>query len=490
MIDRDDEPSGTPGTPQPPTLDHMRPPSPEGEGGSEQDDFLIQPPTVSLPKGGGAIQSIGEKFQANPVTGTGSLSVPVALSPGRQGFGPSLALSYDSGAGNGPFGHGWNVGISSVRRKTDKGLPRYHDAAAAGQPDSDVFVLAGAEDLVPMRDDQGNLEPTRPEGEYTVQRYRPRVEGGFSRIERWRKADGDVHWRTRSPDNVLRIYGQDPTARVADPDNPSRVFEWLLEEVQDEVGNLVRYTYKAEDRDGITASPAEFNRTQPGNQCTYVYPKEIRYGNRVANPTVDGDWAFQVVFDYGEHTASVPTPTEDQDWPARADPYSSFRAGFDVRCYRLCRRILMFHRFSALSSGAAVLVRSTEMAYDEKPHLTKLTSVTHRGWRLDTTTSQVTSLALPAVQFTYLEAEIGETVQFVQGLDDIPGRFDTGSWQWIDLDGEGLTGLLTERAGAWYYKRNEGQGTLGAVQRLGQRPSLGLGGAQLLDLGGTASSIW
>jgi hypothetical protein len=28
-----------------------------------------------LPKGGGAIRGIGEKFSANPVTGTGSVSV-------------------------------------------------------------------------------------------------------------------------------------------------------------------------------------------------------------------------------------------------------------------------------------------------------------------------------------------------------------------------------------------------------------------------------
>ena len=38
-------------------------------------------PTLSLPKGGGAIRGIGEKFAANPVTGTGSMSVPIATSP-------------------------------------------------------------------------------------------------------------------------------------------------------------------------------------------------------------------------------------------------------------------------------------------------------------------------------------------------------------------------------------------------------------------------
>jgi hypothetical protein len=70
--------------------------------------FGVSAPSITLPKGGGAISGIGEKFAANPVTGTGSMTVPVFTSPGRSGFGPQLSLSYDSGAGSGPFGFGWN----------------------------------------------------------------------------------------------------------------------------------------------------------------------------------------------------------------------------------------------------------------------------------------------------------------------------------------------------------------------------------------------
>ena len=105
-------------------------------------------PAISLPKGGGAIRGMGEKFAANPVTGTGSLSVPIYTSPGRSGFGPQLSLSYDSGAGNGPFGWGWSLSVPSITRKTDKGLPQYLD-----DDESDVFLLSGAEDLVPVLDD-------------------------------------------------------------------------------------------------------------------------------------------------------------------------------------------------------------------------------------------------------------------------------------------------------------------------------------------------
>src|SRR5262249_55616216 len=97
--------------------------APDGQGKSA----LATPPAICLPRGGGAIRGLGEKFGANPVTGTGSMSVPIATSPGRSGFGPQLALTYDSGAGNGPFGLGWTLSLPAVARKTDKGLPRYLD---------------------------------------------------------------------------------------------------------------------------------------------------------------------------------------------------------------------------------------------------------------------------------------------------------------------------------------------------------------------------
>src|ERR1022692_3658893 len=143
-------------------------------------------PHLALPKGGGAIRGIGEKFGANPVTGTGSVTVPIYTSPGRSGFGPQLSLSYDSGSGNGPFGFGWSVGFAAVARKTDKGLPQYQDAQ-----ESDVFILSGVEDLVPSLIEAAGqwtreVTPSRSVygKQYAIHRYRPRVDGLFARIER------------------------------------------------------------------------------------------------------------------------------------------------------------------------------------------------------------------------------------------------------------------------------------------------------------------
>src|SRR5258706_2062051 len=102
-------------------------------------------PSIALPKGGGAIRGVGEKFSANPVTGAGAMSVPIATSPGRSGFGPQLSLSYDSGAGNGPVGFRWSLSPPEITRQADNGLPLYEY-----EVESTGFHLAAAVARVPL----------------------------------------------------------------------------------------------------------------------------------------------------------------------------------------------------------------------------------------------------------------------------------------------------------------------------------------------------
>jgi len=443
---------------------------------------------VSLPKGGGAIKAIGEKFAANPVTGTGTLSVPIAVTPGRAGFQPDLALAYDSGAGNGPFGLGWAVGIPSVRRKTDKGLPLYRDGRRGGPEDSDVFVLSDAEDLVPLRNDQGHeasLSDVEEDGiTYRRRRYRPRIEGAFARIERWTNtADGMAHWRTTSADNVRRVYGLSAACRIADPTDASRVFEWLLEEARDERGNLIRYEYKEEDRASAPNTVYEETRTRANQQPTNRYPKRIYYGNKVAEPTQDTDWSFQVVFDYGEHNTAEPTQTEEQTWSTREDPFSNYRSGFEIRCYRLCCRVLMFHQFADLNGGTWTVVRSTDLDHTPSPVATKLSSVTQRGWMLEDTTW--TTEELPPLEFEYSEAEIEHRTRVLREQGGPTIGIDPQKTHWIDLNGEGLPGLLTRyNEIAWYYRRSEGNGEMGRRRRCNSRPLPPHVNHQFMDLEG------
>ena len=46
---------------------------------------LVEIPSITLPKGGGAIKGIDEKFSVNAVNGTANFSIPLPLSPGSVG---------------------------------------------------------------------------------------------------------------------------------------------------------------------------------------------------------------------------------------------------------------------------------------------------------------------------------------------------------------------------------------------------------------------
>lgn len=144
---------------------------------------------ISLPKGGGAIQGIGETFQANEFTGTASLSIPIKTSSCR-GFEPTLSVDYSSGSGNGSFGLGFNLSIPNIARKTSKGLPKYDR--------SDTFLIFNGDDLVPFP--EGSREEIADNINYTVTSYRPRTEGLFAQIEHWIAENGDSFFR-------VSIYG-------------------------------------------------------------------------------------------------------------------------------------------------------------------------------------------------------------------------------------------------------------------------------------------
>ncbi|MBI1852860.1 MAG: toxin, partial [Planctomycetes bacterium] len=537
-------------------------------------------PQISLPKGGGAIRGIGEKFAANPVTGTGSTTVPIATSPGRSGFGPQLSLSYDSGAGNGPFGFGWSLSLPSITRQTDKGLPQYLDLV-----DSDECILSGAENLVPVyrqdpegtwvaghsgyrrdpdgfwvRDAAGSLVIHEDELDgYRVRRYRPRVEGLFARIERWMNAaTGEIHWRSITRDNVTTVYGKDNTSRIFDPADPSpatptRVFSWLICESYDDKGNAIAYEYAAENDDNVDRGQAnERNRVRTANR----YLKRIKYGNREPNRDVatwqaidpaslpNDTWLFEVVFDYGEahydeidldpampeseqhrfvEASALPDSRWDargRGWAVRPDPFSSHRAGFEVRTYRRCHRVLMFHHIPDLPTGERGydgLVRSTEFDYFDLDYTQPLTieaelahqgstrfasfirRVTQSGYARDDTHAVVErngiryatylKKSLPPLEFEYSKAAIQDQVLELdaESLENLPAGLDGSTYQWVDLDGEGVSGILTEQAGAWFYKPNLGDGRFGPLQTVAAKPSLAAlssGRQQLLDLAG------
>ena len=416
---------------------------------------------VSLPKGGGAIQGIGETFQASEFTGTATLSIPILTSPCR-GFEPQLSIDYSSGSGNGIFGLGFSLSIPNISRKTSKGLPQYNQ--------SDTFLLSNTEDLVPLVG--GERNKTINNINYTVITYRPRVEGLFAKIECWTdQKTGDSYWQVVSTDNVTSVFGRTENARIYNPDNPNQVFQWLLEETFDAKGDRIIYEYKQENTDNVPAAVYEVNRTQAANN----YIERIKYGNAtpiqgsiLGNENTEMQWHFEVVFDYGEYNIKPlkdnpdqinPKPYDPvQQWTARLDSFSNYDAGFEIRTHRLCRHVLMFHRFEELGAEP-VLVHATRFCYKESPVLTLLSGVESIGYRFENGKYQTKSL--PPLAFNYtsfgpnrytFEPLVEENSQPLPGLNLLP------DYQLIDLYGEGIPGILYSDGRATLYWEPEGNG--------------------------------
>ncbi|MDR0278901.1 MAG: toxin [Paucimonas sp.] len=405
----------------------------------------------TLPKGGGAIQSIGGGWGELGISGAASLDLPLPVSPGR-GFAPALTLNYRSTVSNGLFGMGWSLSHGCVARRTSKGVPRYDDDDVILGPDGTVWLPerdANGDLLVSEVDDYRGLALDRS---YQVIRHHPRVEGAFSRLERWRPTPDDPgFWLVHGADGSLHLYGRNPSSRSTDPDDPRRVGEWLLEESLNPHGEHILYQYKGEDLAGLAPDePRDFRA-----QC---YLCRVCYGNAGAHPwlylwqpeTVAAvDWHFELLLDYGERSTGLdekPGYAEDHPWPLRSDPHSSFAYGFELGNLRLCQQALMFHRFADLGE-APVLVRRLLLEYQASElSYNQLVAAHSQAWAADGRRS-----SLPPLSFAYAPFDAGAPRTFSE-FPALPGLNDGELYQLVDLYGEGVPGILHRNDKAWYYR--------------------------------------
>jgi RHS repeat-associated protein len=224
----------------------------------------------------------------------------------------------------------------------------------------------------------------------------------------------------------------------------------------------------------------ERNRSRGTNR----YIRKIKYGNktsRLIQPDLraeEMEWMFEVVFDYlsesnglenerfGQHIHLFPPVQDGQvfanawmedpaTWGIRQDPFSSYRAGFEIRTYRLCHRVLMFHHFEKELGTKDYLVRSTEFSYVPSPIGSFIRSVTQAGYvRKDD--GKYLRKSLPPLEFAYSQATIDPTIREVdpKSLENLPSGVDGTNYQWLDLDSEGLASIFSEQGDGWYCKRN------------------------------------
>ncbi len=419
--------------------------------------------TISLPKGGGAVKGMGETFSPDLFTGTGNFTVPITLPPGRNGFQPQISLVYSTGNGNGAFGLGWSLSVPGVSRKTSKGIPRYRD----GSSQSDVFILSGSEDLVPVT-----------EVESGAQRYRPRTEGLFALIDRVRNAQND-YWKVQSKDGLVSYYGvvndpDDKPSVVAHPDEPKQIFDWKLGLTEDPFGNRIEYRYIHDREDG---KPSNWSQT---------YLKQIRYGDYTTN---DGkrQYLVSIEFLYDNEAGPLGAGVAAE----RPDRVSDYRAGFEILTRRRCKWIVV-KTHPTLTQDQ--WVRAYEFIYlDERTDLPNeilplngvslLSQVNVIGYDDNNQPSR----ELPPLEFNYSRFEPTQRrFSAVTGKSLPPVSLGNPDFEMVDLFGTGLPDIF-ELNGTVRYWRNLGNGQFDMPRSMAEALAglrLADSGVQLIDANG------
>lgn len=178
--------------------------------------------------------------------GSATYHIPIVIPPGRAGMQPNLALDYNSRSGDGIMGLGWTIsGLSSIHRCPQ--TPE-QDGATKGvsYTNSDRLCLDGQR-LVPV---SGNYGQANAVYRTEVDSYARIIQVGGDltgsvtcfRVE---EKDGRIlHYGSvvngTSPGTLTCASGGD--GRVI-PSGASAPLSWMLEKIQDHVGNNELYTY-------------------------------------------------------------------------------------------------------------------------------------------------------------------------------------------------------------------------------------------------------
>lgn len=468
------------------------------------DTLKIEKP--SLPGGGGTLNGMGESLSAAGPDGTASLTLPLPVSAGR-GVAPGVSLSYSSAAGNGAFAMGWQCEPGFISVQTAKGVPRYNG--------SDTFLGPDGEVLVPVVDEQGHqtqrtanmLLGTALTQPHRVTRWQARILRCPVRLEFWQPQSGvdKPFWLLFAPDGQIHLFGKHEHARVADPQNTSRVARWLIEETVTPTGEHIYYYWRPEDDIGCDDNERSGHPVSTAQR----YLSRISYGNIQPETSLmaiargipaEDTWLFHLVFDYGERDPSlqvVPGFHTNQSWRCRPDCFSRYDYGFEIRTRRLCRQVLMFHRLQTLAGydtpdEPPALVSRLILDYDLNPRVSLLLSAFNVAHEDDGK-----PVMLPPLELEY--QRVGPDGMTWQDLPEL-GKFNTSQpWQLVDLYGDGLPGILyQDPAGAWWYQTpirdttavSSDAVTYGPPEPLPAIPAQREGAAMLMDINGDGHLDW
>ena len=247
------------------------------------DPYGIYPPEVGLTGGPntsdkGVVGALGGVVDVGAM-GAAIYSIPIEVPQGINGMQPSLSITYNSQAGNGLLGWGWDItGLSSIERT---GKTRYHDGVVGTvtmDDKNDRLVLDGVR-LIKVADYSDSIEyKTEQDGMSKIMAY-------YAWLPSMGKENTEPlftisHFKIWKADGYVLEYGGSDNSRLTLQNSGPKAFGWHLSRMTDRNGNSVVFHYNK------SASTGE------------IYISSIDYTEHSENGTVIKEPGFTVDFYY------------------------------------------------------------------------------------------------------------------------------------------------------------------------------------------------
>lgn len=256
-----------------------------------------------------AAGSIAGAFSASP-TGEASYTMPLTLPPGRGGMTPSLAVSYDSGGGNGLLGMGFSIqGLSSITR-CPKNMAQDGEIQAVRYDESDRYCLDGRR-LV-LVEFHGSSDITKATLEYRT------FPDSFAKVIAHFDADqahGPSAFVAYLKSGVVMEYGTEASGLVIGPNGHRR--SWWVSRIRDRRSNEIAVTYEndidADDGHTKQHAPAKIAYVDPGDAASsravwFDYEKKDARDQRILHAggvRLESSWLLGRIRMVGPHESAV-----------------------------------------------------------------------------------------------------------------------------------------------------------------------------------------